>query len=181
MFEFFTEPAKRAIVASQDEAIALGHDFIGTEHILLGLAGTDGIARDALTARGIEVDRLRAETVRVLEAAGVPSSGGQPAKDALASIGIDVEEIKRQADSSFGPGAFQYPRPAYTPHAKQALEATLREAQALGHDRFGTEHILLGLLAAPDGGRGLEVLASLGADRAGLREEALARVAAAEA
>ncbi|GHB75037.1 hypothetical protein GCM10010331_73710 [Streptomyces xanthochromogenes] len=181
MFEFFTEPAKRAIVASQDEAIALGHDFIGTEHILLGLAGTDGIAREALAARGVEAEPLRAETVRILEAAGVPSSGGQPAKDALAPIGIDVEEIKRQADSTFGPGAFQYPRPAYTPRAKQVLEATLREAKALGHDRFGTEHMLLGLLAAGDGGRGREVLAARGADPAELREETLARVAAAEA
>ncbi|MFD9635516.1 Clp protease N-terminal domain-containing protein [Streptomyces violascens] len=178
MFEFFTERAKRAIVASQDEALALGHDFIGTEHILLGLAGTDdSTAWDALAARGVEVDRARQETVRILEAAGVPSTGGQPAKDALASIGIDVEEIKRQADSTFGPGAFQYPRPAYTPRAKKVLEATLREAKALGHDRFGTEHMLLGLLAAGDGGRGLEVLVALGADPAGLRAEVLSRVA----
>ncbi|MFI6685271.1 Clp protease N-terminal domain-containing protein [Streptomyces sp. NPDC050485] len=177
MFEFFTERAKRAVVASQDEAIALGHDFIGTEHILLGLAGTeDSTAWEVLTAQGIELNRTREETVRLLEAAGVPSSGGQPAKDALASIGIDVEEIKRQADSSFGPGAFQYPRPAYTPHAKQALEFTLREAKALGHERFGTEHILLGLLAAGEG-RGLAVLAALGADPADLRAAVLAKVA----
>ncbi|MFB8038915.1 Clp protease N-terminal domain-containing protein [Streptomyces sp. NPDC056004] len=37
MFEFFTDHGKQAVAASQDEAIALGHDFIGTEHILLGL------------------------------------------------------------------------------------------------------------------------------------------------
>jgi ATP-dependent Clp protease ATP-binding subunit ClpC len=177
VFEFFTERAKRAVVASQDEAIALGHDFIGTEHILLGLAGTeDSTAWEVLTAQGVELNRTREETVRLLEAAGVPSSGGQPAKDALASIGIDVEEIKRQADSSFGPGAFQYPRPAYTPHAKQALEFTLREAKALGHERFGTEHILLGLLAAGEG-RGLAVLAALGAAPADLRAAVLAKVA----
>ncbi|MGW2865715.1 Clp protease N-terminal domain-containing protein [Streptomyces sp. NPDC001205] len=182
MFEFFTERARQAIVASQDEALALGHDFIGTEHVLLGLAGTrDSTAHDALTARGVAVDRVREETVRILEAAGVPSSGGQPAKDALASIGIDVEEIKRQADSTFGPGAFQYPRPAYTPRAKQVLEATLREAKALGHERFGTEHMLLGLLSAGDGGRGLEVLAALGTDLAALRTEVLSRVAPDEA
>ncbi|MEU9192061.1 Clp protease N-terminal domain-containing protein [Streptomyces hundungensis] len=178
MFEFFTERAKQAIVASQDEAIALGHDFIGTEHLLLGLAATeDSTAREALMARGVEVERLRSETVRILEAAGVASTGGRPVKDALASIGIDVEEIKRQADTAFGPGAFQYPRPAYTPRAKKVLEATLGEARALGHERFGTEHMLLGLLAAGDGGRGAEVLAALAVDPAGLREEVLARVA----
>ncbi|MFE9556723.1 Clp protease N-terminal domain-containing protein [Streptomyces sp. NPDC006703] len=176
MFEFFTECARRAVVASQDEAIALGHDFIGTEHILLGLAATeDSTAWEVLTAQGLGLERARAETVRLLEAAGVPSTGGQPAKDALASIGIDVEEIKRQADSSFGPGAFHYPRPAYTAHAKKALECTLREAKALGHDRFGTEHVLLGLLAAGEG-RGLDVLAALGADPSGLRAAVLARV-----
>jgi len=177
VFEFFTDRARRAVVLSQDEAIALGHDFIGTEHILLGLVGTDGsTAGDVLREQGVELTRAREETVRILEAAGVAASGGQPAKDALASLGIDVEEIQRRADDTFGPGAFQYPRPAYTPDAKKALEQTLREARALGHEKFGTEHILLGLLAAGEG-RGLEVLAALEVDRASLREAVLARVA----
>ncbi|WP_438947316.1 Clp protease N-terminal domain-containing protein [Streptomyces griseus] len=111
-----------------------------------------------------------------MEAAGVVATGGQHAKDALSSIGIDVEEIQRRADDTFGPGAFQYPRPAYTPHAKKALEHTLHEARALGHEKFGTEHILLGLLAAGEG-RGLEVLAALAVDPAGLRRAVLTKVA----
>ncbi|MEU9982180.1 Clp protease N-terminal domain-containing protein [Streptomyces sp. NPDC050856] len=41
VFELFTDRARHAVVLSQDEAIALGHDFIGTEHLLLGLVGTD--------------------------------------------------------------------------------------------------------------------------------------------
>nr|WP_267907314.1 Clp protease N-terminal domain-containing protein [Streptomyces purpureus] len=86
-----------------------------------------------------------------------------------------MEEIQRQADNNFGPGAFQYPRPAYTPDAKKALEQTLSEAQALGKDRFGTEHILLGMLAAGEG-RGLDVLAALEVDADALREAVLARV-----
>ncbi|WP_236573981.1 Clp protease N-terminal domain-containing protein [Streptomyces sp. GS7] len=120
--------------------------------------------------------RAREETVRILEAAGVVAAGGQPAKDALSSIGIDVAEIQRRADQAFGPGAFQYPRPAYTPHAKKALEQTLREARALGHEEFGTEHVLLGLLTAGQG-RGLEVLAALEVDLDDLRDAVLARVA----
>jgi ATP-dependent Clp protease ATP-binding subunit ClpC len=52
----------------------------------------------------------------------------------------------------------------------------LREARALGHEKFGTEHILLGLLAAGEG-RGLEVLAVLEVDPIGLRETVLARAA----
>ncbi|QHC22946.1 peptidase [Streptomyces sp. GS7] len=177
MFEFFTDRAKRAVVLSQDEAIALGHDFIGTEHILLGLVGTDrSTAGDVLREQGVELTRAREETVRILEAAGVVAAGGQPAKDALSSIGIDVAEIQRRADQAFGPGAFQYPRPAYTPHAKKALEQTLREARALGHEEFGTEHVLLGLLTAGQG-RGLEVLAALEVDLDDLRDAVLARVA----
>ncbi|GAA1933817.1 Clp protease N-terminal domain-containing protein [Kitasatospora viridis] len=177
MFEYFTDGARRAVVLSQDEAIALGHDFIGTEHILLGLIGAQsGTAAEVLREQGVELDRARAETVRILDEAGVVAAGGQPAKDALAAIGIDVAEIQRKADDAFGPGAFQYPRPAYTPDAKRALEQTLREAKALGQERFGTEHILLGLLAVGEG-RGLEVLTALEVDRGGLREAVLARVA----
>ncbi|WP_420705471.1 Clp protease N-terminal domain-containing protein [Streptomyces sp. NRRL F-5126] len=114
--------------------------------------------------------------MRVLEAAGVAACGGRPAKEALSAIGIDVDEIQRRADAAFGLGAFQYPRPAYTPDAKKALEHTLREARALGRETFGTEHVLLGLLAAGEG-RGLEVLAALGKDPAALREAVLARAA----
>jgi ATP-dependent Clp protease ATP-binding subunit ClpC len=177
MFEFFTNRARDAVVLSQDEAIALGHDFIGTEHILLGLIGTGrSTAGDVLREQGAELTRAREETVRIVAAAGIASTGGQPAKDALSSLGIDVTEIQRRADDTFGPGAFQYPRPAYTPDAKKALEYTLREAKALGHEKFGTEHVLLGLLAAGEG-RGLEVLAALEVDPAGLREAVLVRVA----
>ncbi|MFF6961305.1 Clp protease N-terminal domain-containing protein [Streptomyces sp. NPDC008317] len=50
------------------------------------------------------------------------------------------------------------------------------EAIALGHDFIGTEHILLGLLAAGEG-RGLEVLAALAVEPAGLRQAVLTRVA----
>lgn len=129
-----------------------------------------------LREQGVELTRAREETVRILEAAGIVAAGGQPAKDALSSIGIDIEEIQRRADDTFGPGTFQYPRPAYTPHPKKALEHTLREARALGHEKFGTEHLLLGLLAAGEG-RGLEVLAALEVHPADLRKAVLAQVA----
>lgn len=175
MFDRFTELAKRAVVASQDAALALGHDFIGTEHMLLGLASTAGTASEALREHGVELARARDETVRLLEAAGVAATGGQAAKDALSSIGIDVAEIQRRADDAFGPGAFRFPRPAYTPRAKKALELTLREAVALGQQRIDTEHMLLGLLAEGEG-VALQVLTELGVDAAALREAVLARV-----
>ncbi|MFE7268019.1 Clp protease N-terminal domain-containing protein [Streptomyces sp. NPDC057592] len=63
MFEFFTDHGKQAVAASQDEAIALGHDFIGTEHILLGLLSVpEGHALKVLAALHVAPAALR-ETV----------------------------------------------------------------------------------------------------------------------
>jgi ATP-dependent Clp protease ATP-binding subunit ClpA len=175
VFDIFTDRAKRAIVASQDEAIALGHDFIGTEHILLGLAGTqDSPVGEVLGEAGVALPRAREETVRILEASGVFGNGAQDAKDALSTLGIDVEEIQKRADDTFGPGAFRFPRPAYTPRAKKALELTLRESRALEHDHIGTEHILLGILAEGEG-VAITVLNALEVDLAALRPAVLAR------
>jgi len=184
VFDRFTELARRAVVASQDAALALGHDFIGTEHLLLGLAATAGTASEALRENGVGLTAAREATVRLLQAAGVPAVGGQAAKQALASIGIDVAEIQRRADAAFGPGTFQFPRPAYTPRAKKALELTVQEAAALGQQDHGQEHIpdidtghiLLGLLAEGEG-VALQVLAELGVDLAALRQSVLARTA----
>ncbi|HEY3751919.1 MAG TPA: Clp protease N-terminal domain-containing protein [Pseudonocardiaceae bacterium] len=176
MFERFTVLAKRAISLAQDEAIALGHDFIGTEHILLGLTGTgDEVAVDVLGGYGVTTVRARDETVRLLTEAGVDTSGGRAATEALAAIGIDVDEIRRHADEAFGPGRFRYPRPPFTSRAKHTLKLTLREAVAMGHTDIGTEHLVLGLLDDPKG-VGYQVLTGLGVDPAGLRGTILSRV-----
>lgn len=178
MFDLFTELARRAVVASQDAALALGHDFIGTEHQLIGMAGTAGVASEVLRASGVELGALRDETVRQLTAAGVPATGGSAAKDALSAIGIDVAEIQRQADAAFGSGEFVYPRPAYNERAKKALELSVSEARELGHAEVDTEHLLLGLLSAGDG-VAVEVLTALHVDISALRLAVLARVAGA--
>jgi ATP-dependent Clp protease ATP-binding subunit ClpC len=176
MFEKFTDRAKRVIVVAQDEAISLGHDFIGTEHLLLGLTGTDSIPKELLTQRGVTSDRVRDETVRLLTEAGRhrPNDPGPAA--ALASLGIDVDEIRRRADDSFGPGKFKFPRPGFTPRLKRTMGRTLREALKLHATEIGPEHLLLGLLHDPDG-VGVKVLIGLGADTGALRSAVLARVA----
>jgi ATP-dependent Clp protease ATP-binding subunit ClpA len=175
VFDRFTTSARRAVVAAQDEALALGHDFIGTEHVLLGLATGDSAAAQVLTEHGAELSRVRDEAVRILEAAGITATRGQDVLDALSSIGIDVAEIQRRADDAFGPGKFTFPRPAFTGKAKRVLEQTLREAVALGHEHIGTEHMLLGLIAVNEG-VAMEILDALGVDTAALRTAALSRL-----
>ena len=67
MFDRFTEPARQVVVYSQQESRALGHDYIGTEHLLLGiLRAPSGIARDVLEESGITLDGARSEVERAV-------------------------------------------------------------------------------------------------------------------
>lgn len=149
MFEIFSGPARQAIMLAQDEAIGLGDDFVGTEHLLTGLAGVpDGVAGRLLAECGLSAELARARTTEFR-----PAGQGGPAiapADALAAIGVDVAAIRRRADEAFGPGAFVYPRPAYDAAARAAIEESVAQAEALGHDYVGTGHMLLGMLAGSD-------------------------------
>ncbi len=177
MFEKFTNLAKRSLTYAQDEAITLRHDFIGTEHLLLGLVRVrEGVAGELLHSYAITLERARAEALRVLEAAGVPATGGREATEALAAIGIDVDEIRRRADDTFGPGRFYFPRPGYTMRAKTVLELALREAEARGQDAVGPEHLLLAMLTEGEG-VGVQVMTALGVDPATLRPVIISRLA----
>ena len=61
MFERFTDPARQVVVFAQDEARALGHDYLGTEHLLLGLIREDrGAAARVLASAGVGEDAVRA-------------------------------------------------------------------------------------------------------------------------
>jgi len=61
MFERFTDRARRVVVVSQEEARGLNHNYIGTEHILLGLLEPGGVAAQALTRFGMTVTGTREE------------------------------------------------------------------------------------------------------------------------
>jgi ATP-dependent Clp protease ATP-binding subunit ClpC len=57
MFERFTDKARRVVVLAQEEARMLNHDYIGTEHILLGpIRGADGPAAQVLLGLGADLD-----------------------------------------------------------------------------------------------------------------------------
>ncbi len=67
MFERFTESARKVILLSQKEAKNLKHNYIGTEHLLLGLlAEGDGLASKVLKERNITLERARQEVIKVL-------------------------------------------------------------------------------------------------------------------
>jgi len=153
VFERFTKPARESVVQAQGAARRLGDDHIGVEHLLLGLlAEEESGAASALAELGVTAEAVE----RVLAAKRRPGRLGPAEAQALESIGIDLEAIRRRVEESFGAGALERAtrrrrgRLPFTKQAKQALEASLREAVALGHHYLGTEHVLLGLLRQPD-------------------------------
>jgi ATP-dependent Clp protease ATP-binding subunit ClpA len=170
MFERFTEQAREAVVRAQSEARLLRHHYIGTEHLLLGLAHEDeGPAVAVLTGIGADLVWIR-ERVRAIVGEGAPGTFDPDDAEALQSIGIDLDEVRRRAEETFGPGALDRPRRGrgrrrfgtrcepsasghvpFTPRAKRALELSLREALRLGHDYIGSEHVLLGLVREGEG------------------------------
>jgi Clp amino terminal domain, pathogenicity island component len=67
MFERFTDRARRVVVLAQEEARLLDHNYIGTEHILLGLIHEgEGVAARALGGLGISLDAVRAQVERII-------------------------------------------------------------------------------------------------------------------
>ncbi len=76
MFERFTDRARSVVVLAQEEARLLNHNYIGTEHLLLGLIReAEGIAAKALTALGIELDTVR-ERVEEIVGRGTSEPSG---------------------------------------------------------------------------------------------------------
>jgi ATP-dependent Clp protease ATP-binding subunit ClpC len=64
----FTEQAKDVLKLALQESHDLGHDYIGTEHILLGLIREgDGVAARVLSALGADLDRTREQVIRILD------------------------------------------------------------------------------------------------------------------
>jgi ATP-dependent Clp protease ATP-binding subunit ClpA len=181
MFERFTATARQAVVCGQQEARGLGHCWVGTEHLLLGvLAQRDAPGVSALTELGVTLDTGREALGRVVGGAALGASDSE----ALRTLGIDLGEVRTRVEAVFGPGALDRPphqgsrrrlrwrrcRPGdpsghlpFMPRAKRALERALDEARALGDRHIGVEHILLGLLD-PKGNMAVELLRYLGTD-----------------
>ncbi len=130
MLNRFTQRAQKAILLAQQEAKRLNHDYLGTEHILLGL---------------------------IVLGEGV-------AAQVLQDLGIDLKKVRREVEKMVGTGdnILLVGEVPFTPRAKKVLELAVQEAQDMGHNYVGTEHLLLGLIREEEG-VAAKVLEGLGA------------------
>ena len=140
MFERFTERARKVMSLARQEAQRLNHEYIGTEHILLGLVQEgSGVAANVLKNMDVELKKIR----------------------------MEVEKMVKS-----GSNIVQMGQLPFTPRAKKVLELALEEANNLGHNYIGTEHLLLGLLRENES-VAAQVLINLELKLEDLREEVL--------
>jgi ATP-dependent Clp protease ATP-binding subunit ClpA len=176
VFERFEPAARQAFVDARDEASRAGQDKIGSEHLLLGLLAGPGPAADALSAAGLELASLRARVPRGGQVAPAGLDG-----DALATLGIDLDAVRRATDAAFGPGALDrvaVPGRSRLPiadDAKATLAQAVRQAQQLGQREISSGHMLLGIIDQRRNGA-LTVLSQAGTDIDALRADVLRRI-----
>ena len=160
MFERFTDKARSVVIRAKTKATERGDNEIRPIHMLYGLVSTDGVAARALTGLGVDAAGVERELAKTAPAGHAPlGDAASGDAEALAAIGIDLDEIKRKIEENFGPGALERVpltrkgplnwtggRLPLNDQAKLSLALALKEARALHHDYLGTEHLLLGLL-----------------------------------
>ena len=119
LFGRFTPRARHAITLAEQVAREIPHNYVGTEHVMLG----------------------------------VIDEGGNLALKVLASLDIDLDDLRAELTASMGhPTAERVEAHLpFTPLARRALELATKEALGLGHNYVGCEHLLLGLLETEDG------------------------------
>lgn len=172
MFERFTDTARRVVVAAQHDARERNQGSIRSENLLISLYDTPSAPGAALLRQaGIERETVDADIRRL-------ASGPGPDPEALASIGIDLDAVRRLVEEAFGPGALERTRAAkgrwpnghipFDRGAKKVLELSLREAIRIKRRDIGTEHILLGLLHS-ETGAAQQILAAHGVTLEGMR------------
>jgi ATP-dependent Clp protease ATP-binding subunit ClpA len=93
----FTPRAKKSLELALREMVHLGHDYIGTEHLLLGLIREgDGVAAQVLRQRGVELTRVRQEVIRQLHGHEGSAPRRRGRRERPSGDGVTLEEISRQ-------------------------------------------------------------------------------------
>ncbi len=121
MYERFTDRARKVMQLANQEAQRFNHEYIGTEHVLLGLVKEgSGVAANVLKNLDIDLRKIRLEVEKIVQ----HGPGG--------------EQVVMG-------------RLPHTPRAKKVIEYSIEEARNLSHNYVGTEHLLLGLLREQEG------------------------------
>jgi ATP-dependent Clp protease ATP-binding subunit ClpA len=162
----FTPRAKKVLELSLREALDMGHNYIGTEHLLLGLLREgEGVGATVLVGLGADLDSVRQKVIQILTGRpGVPQgvlvdplvrpARRRPSGGLSTTAGLDDLVVRR-----------------FTVSSRRVLLLAESEALRLGHATVGSEHLLLGLLADEEGDAA-EVLAGLGIDLGTVRARA---------
>jgi len=167
MFERFSGPAREGVARAQEEARALSAPQILPAHLLVGAVAaaeaSGSPAAPVLAGCGLTAQALRAR----LRAPGQGRPLGEEDAAALRSVGIDLQQVRRAVDASFGPGTFDgadagpkrgrfgVRKGGHTPFssgARTVMELSLRESLARKDGYIGVEHILLAVLRRADPG-----------------------------
>jgi len=169
MFGRFTPGARQLLVRAQEQAIGMGHCWIGCEHLLLAVADTRTREGGLLRKKGATPHAVEEAIAAVI---GREACDGDD-KILLAGLGIDADAVREAVEATFGAGALgaapttvrrrrrrrlgrlraqctPSPCPQFTPRAKRCLGLSSREALRLKHTHIGVEHITLALLARDD-------------------------------
>lgn len=164
--------AGQAVVNAAREARRAGQEQIRTEHVLLGLLAVPGPACAALTAAGVRSAELRER---------LPAASADLDAEALASIGIDLDAIRRATEAAFGPGALDRAGQAGPQRLELGADAKLAVATAaqlasnFRSRRISSGHLLLGILdQAPSGA--VDALSDAGVDLTALRSDVWRRI-----
>jgi hypothetical protein len=112
MFERFTGTARHLVVQAQADARRLGHNYIGCEHLLLAAAAAAEPAGAVLRDQGVTPERIEAALLRTVGRGQTADPLGGIDRQALASIGIDLDVVRTRIEAAFGPDALTRTVPA---------------------------------------------------------------------
>lgn len=142
--------AKKAIELAVDEARRLNHHYIGTEHLLLGLARQpESAAGKLLSSLGVDLEQIKTQTIQIISMHRKISSAPPTGEVGEQARGAAETERERNRFHKF------------TERARHVLAFAQEEAQRFQHNYIGTEHLLLGLLREEQG-MAAKILKSMG-------------------
>jgi ATP-dependent Clp protease ATP-binding subunit ClpA len=155
----FTDDVVDSIVLAADEAILMGHTWIGTEHLMLGLWRLAQGAGSLLRRIRIDVDLVRERVAQMVGSASESTPTAHPDAESLrqGSIASARERVKQ----SFGEGVLRMELvfPPFTPRALRVIELAQAAADELNDDRVSSEHLLMAVIRE-GAGVGVQALAT---------------------